>query len=160
MAWRCIRIDDNGRDGAICEICHRKVRHVHVLMRPDIPEPVRVGCRCAGKLEGNSQKARRRESAYSSLALKLEIFMNDRSWRRSASGERFDAKSWNVQVDYAPQGWVATILHQDVCFSERLGPFADVTALRRSAFVRLMELVGDERIADYPLREPELEFAA
>lgn len=160
MAWRCIRIDDNGRANAVCEICRRKVRHVHVLMCPEFADPVMVGCRCAGKLEGDQLRARRRERVYCSLALKLDVFMNDRSWRRSASGERFDAKIWTVQADYAPQGWVATILHQSVCFSERRGPFADVAALRRDAFARLLELVADERIADYPLREPELEFAA
>jgi len=127
-------------------------------MRPESPDPVRVGCRCAGKLEGDPLRARRRERLYADLALKLETFLADRSWRRSGAGERFDTKDWSVLALFGLEGWVASISHQRVCFNERLEGFESATHLRERVFVRLLELVADERIGDYPLREPEFDF--
>lgn len=160
MVWRCVRIEDKGRTDSFCDICRRRVRHVHVMVSLQHPEPVMAGCRCAGKLEGDHVRARRRERMFASLALKLDVFLRDASWRRAGGGERFDAREWSVHVHYAQTGWIATISHARICYVETLPALADLMELRKVTFERLLELVADDRVEDFPLRQPELNLAA
>lgn len=83
--WKCIRIadvreDDRDAQLSVCELCGcAKVRFEHYMMHPQFPQPISVGCVCAGIMEGNILKARERE----------RIAKN-----RSARRRRFAAKAW------------------------------------------------------------------
>ena len=62
--WRCVGITDMGSPCAKCQLCERQiVRYVH-HMESKNGERLDVGCVCAGKLEGNLEKAKEREKDF------------------------------------------------------------------------------------------------
>lgn len=63
--WTCIDIVDSkdgesGKPFEACEMSGTSIRYVHLMDHPDYPDIKRVGCICAGHMEGNSVGARRR----------------------------------------------------------------------------------------------------
>lgn len=59
--WNCIDIEDLGSPEAACEMCKRKeIKCVHVMRHPDYPETLNCGCICAGHMEEDVERARRR----------------------------------------------------------------------------------------------------
>ena len=65
--WYCLEVIDVREDDPeaplwTCELCGcDRVRFVHVMDNPLYFEPVRVGCICAGIMEGNILAAEERE---------------------------------------------------------------------------------------------------
>lgn len=64
--WKCIGITDMGSPCAKCQLCERQiVRYLH-HMESKNGKRLDVGCVCAGKLEGNLEKAKEREKDFKS----------------------------------------------------------------------------------------------
>ena len=60
--WYCGGVSDLGAPAAVCQLCGRQIiRYVHHMHNPYY-KSLDCGCVCAGKLEGNIQTARQRES--------------------------------------------------------------------------------------------------
>lgn len=94
--WFCkeiidVREDDEEAPLATCELCDcSKVRFVHVMDHMLYFEELRVGCICAGVMQGNILAAKEREN-----------LMKNRSKRR----KNFLKKKWN---EVAPMGALHT----------------------------------------------------
>ena len=59
--WVCVDIEDLGSPDHVCEMREvQDVRYVHLMTHPDYAGKLRVGCICAGHMEGDSSRARDR----------------------------------------------------------------------------------------------------
>lgn len=64
MDWECAEVVDHGEDNFTCELCDcKKVRYIHVMRHDDWPDALRVGCICAGVMEGDILAAKERDAA-------------------------------------------------------------------------------------------------
>lgn len=87
--WECIAVNDQGEPSDICEMCQvAEIRYVHVMVHPDHAAMLRVGCICAGRMEGAPEAARARERPMRRRAARLDRFLA-RAWRRSARGNEW-----------------------------------------------------------------------
>jgi hypothetical protein len=60
--WVCESVEDLGSPLLYCEMCDSvKIRYVHHMSHPDFSDRLRVGCICAGNMEGNYTAAKSRE---------------------------------------------------------------------------------------------------
>lgn len=86
--WRCIgvedvREDDPEADLFECELCGcSNVRFVHVMDHDLYFEEVRVGCICAGVMEGDILKAQERERLMRNRARRRKNFIK-REWKQT-----------------------------------------------------------------------------
>jgi hypothetical protein len=60
--WSNVDVEDMGEPCFECELCgYPEVRFVHVMVNPEYTGELRVGCVCAGHLEGDYTAAKDRE---------------------------------------------------------------------------------------------------
>ncbi len=77
--WRCIGVDDSGVRYGTCDMCEvTSIRYVHYMTHPDYPGGLGCGCVCAGAMENNPVRAKRRETMLKSWARV--------QWRTSTKG--------------------------------------------------------------------------
>ena len=80
--WVCTGVTDLGAPVGVCEMCgHQIIRYVHHMFHPDF-RSLGVGCICAGKMEGNIERAKKREQEFKSKELRKANF-KDRQWKTS-----------------------------------------------------------------------------
>ncbi len=59
--WVCVGMTDYGSEHIVCELCgQQNVRYAHHMRHPEYGD-LTVGCICAGKMEGDIERAKRRE---------------------------------------------------------------------------------------------------
>lgn len=59
--WRCVGVTDMGAPSVICQFCNKQtLRYVHHMEHVN-GERLDVGCVCAGKMQGDIEKAKERE---------------------------------------------------------------------------------------------------
>ena len=101
--WFCIQMydvadeDDSPDDVtlAACELCDcSSVRYVHVMQNHDYFEDVKVGCICAGIMEGDILAAKGRENELKNRARRKRNFPN-RKWYSTRNG--------NLRISYRGQ---------------------------------------------------------
>jgi hypothetical protein len=101
--WYCIQMydvadeDDSPDDVAlaVCELCDcSSVRYVHVMQNHDYFEDVKVGCICAGIMEGDIFAAKARDNELKNRARRKRNFPN-RKWYRTING--------NLRISYRGQ---------------------------------------------------------
>ncbi|MBR4960462.1 MAG: hypothetical protein IKY52_06165, partial [Clostridia bacterium] len=74
--WECIDIIDLGQPVGVCRMYgHQIIRYVHVMQHPDYHRTIGAGCVCAGRMEGDIEAARQRESEFKNRLARLETFM-------------------------------------------------------------------------------------
>lgn len=105
--WRCVKVIDVKEDGYEigcfgdlfeCELCGcTNVRNVHIMEHDLYFEEVRVGCICAGIMEGDILKAEERERKMKNRARRRKNFIK-RKWKEVGYNE-----------------WVRTYRHKDLC---------------------------------------------
>lgn len=87
--WYCVKVidvADDGMDTAECELCGcRKVRYIHVMRHEDYFDDFRVGCICAGIMEGDILKAKDRERIFRNRRKRKENFPG-RKWKTLPNG--------------------------------------------------------------------------
>ncbi len=89
--WYCLEVIDVREDDPeaplwTCELCGcDRVRFVHVMDNPLYFEPVRVGCICAGIMEGNILAAEERERQMRNRAKRRRNFVT-KQWRQNWRG--------------------------------------------------------------------------
>ncbi len=89
--WHCINVvdvreEDDEAELWICELCGcKKVRFIHVMDNALYFEPVRVGCICAGVMEGDVLAAKERERRMRNRAKRRRTFVKHK-WEHPRSG--------------------------------------------------------------------------
>lgn len=87
--WVCVSVDDLGYPAGICGMCGRQIiRYVHTMLHPAFGRSVGAGCVCAGKMEGDVERARKRERDFKNRQARRESFMS-RKWRTSKGGNSY-----------------------------------------------------------------------
>lgn len=86
--WVCTGVTDLGSPSGVCEMCgHQIIRYVHHMSHPQYGQ-LNVGCVCAGKMEGDAERARKREQDFKNKQARLDSFMN-RKWKVSRSSNSY-----------------------------------------------------------------------
>ncbi len=87
--WTCEAIYDLGEPVGICRMCgHQIIRYVHVMTHPQYPRKIGAGCVCAGRMEGDTERARERENAFKNRQARLETFLRI-PLKRSKNGNEY-----------------------------------------------------------------------
>lgn len=86
--WVCTGVTDLGRPVGMCEMCgHQIIRYVHHMFHPDYGS-VDAGCVCAGKMEGNPERAKQREQDFKNKQARKDNFMK-RKWKVSKNNNSY-----------------------------------------------------------------------
>ncbi len=92
--WYCVHMYDIAQEDespddvglATCELCDcSSVRYVHVMRNRDYFEDVKVGCICAGIMEGDILAAKARDNEIKNRAKRKHNFPN-RKWQKTYNG--------------------------------------------------------------------------
>lgn len=87
--WTCEAIYDLGEPVGTCRMCgHQIIRYVHVMSHPAYPRKIGAGCVCAGRMEGDAERARERENAFKNRQARLETFLRT-PLKRSRNGNEY-----------------------------------------------------------------------
>ena len=87
--WVCTDITDLGAPRGICQMCgYQIIRYVHHMYHAETRMQLDCGCICAGKLEGDIDKARKRESDFKSKEQRKINFMK-KKWKLSSAGNEW-----------------------------------------------------------------------
>lgn len=111
--WHCMDITDLGAPKEICELCgHQIIRYVHHMYHQETGRTMDCGCICAGKLEGDIEKAQKREASFKNKKQRKLNFLK-KTWKRSARGHEYlkiknhlivifhylDTNKWSYSID-------------------------------------------------------------
>ena len=87
--WVCENVVDLGEPVGVCGMCgHQIIRYVHVMRHPEYHRSVGAGCVCAGRMEGDPEGAKARESAFKNRLARRETFMKT-PLKRSRGGNEY-----------------------------------------------------------------------
>lgn len=117
--WRCVDIEELEQQEHLCEMCEaRLVRFVHVMENDRFDGALRVGCVCAGHMEGDIEGARSREASFKNSRSRRSRWLS-RSWRTSAAGNPYlnTNDGFNVVVYRQGAAWGARVEHRTSGFS-------------------------------------------
>lgn len=82
--WRCIKVEDMGEPGPICEMCETQIiRFVHTMAHGTYSQSLQCGCICAGYMEGDPEAARHREVVVKNRTKRRFNFPGLAGWRTS-----------------------------------------------------------------------------
>lgn len=110
--WSCTGVTDLGAPVGICEMCGWQIiRYVHHMVHTS-GLCLDCGCVCAGKLEGNIERAKKRESAFKNKEARKFNFKK-RTWKKSGRGNEYlkiknhivvlfhfrDSDKWKYSID-------------------------------------------------------------
>lgn len=110
--WSCTSVTDLGAPVGICEMCGWQIiRYVHHLVHTS-GLSLDCGCVCAGKLEGNIERAKKREAAFKNKEARKFNFKK-RTWKKSGRGNEYlkiknhlvvlfhfrDSDKWKYSID-------------------------------------------------------------
>lgn len=88
MGWEIAEVKDEGSAVTLCEMCEAKlVRYVHKMKHSSIPDQLRVGCVCAGKMIGNPGLAKYFEARTRSYSGKRARWLKRKGWNRNMKGD-------------------------------------------------------------------------
>lgn len=160
--WTCIDIEDLGAPDAVCEMCERQdIRYVHAMEHPDYPETLHCGCICAGRMEENVERARRREASMKNSARRRAVWPNRKAWRRSRQGNlAISDCGFHVTIFERDGGWHGLIQRPATGykrFSRRI--YASERAAQFAAFDAILflkessKVVRNSRISRSPVQD-------
>jgi len=87
--WECVDIIDLGQPVGVCRMCgHQIIRYVHVMRHPEYHRTIGAGCVCAGRMEGDIERAKARENAFKNRLARLETFLT-LPRKRSRNGHEY-----------------------------------------------------------------------
>ena len=113
IGWVCTGITDLGSPSGICQMCgFQIIRYVHHMYHMETGKQLDCGCICAGKLEGDIDKARKREAAFKNKEQR-KINFKKKKWKCSSRGNEYlkiknhlivlfhfrDSDKWNFSID-------------------------------------------------------------
>ncbi len=88
--WTCVGMTDLGKGHyTTCEMCKSTtIRYVHHMQHPNYPHTLGVGCVCAGRMEGNVERAKTREANFKGRAQQKKHFLS-KKWKQSSRGNEY-----------------------------------------------------------------------
>jgi DNA helicase-2/ATP-dependent DNA helicase PcrA len=87
--WSFVNLIDLGTPSGVCGMCgHQIIRYVHIMTHPDYPGSIGAGSVCAGRMEGNYDKAEKREREYKNTQTRRRNFLK-RKWKKSRKGNLY-----------------------------------------------------------------------
>ena len=87
--WTCVDVDDLGEPSAICEMCEQQeIRYVHHMQHPGYAGELEVGCVCAGRMEEDYERPRKRERNLRNAAQRRRRWLS-RKWKTSGRGNAY-----------------------------------------------------------------------
>lgn len=87
--WECTGIVDLGAPVGICRMCgHQIIRYVHIMKHPNYHRTIGAGCVCAGRMEGDVERARARETAFKNRQSRRDTFLH-LPRKRSRNGHEY-----------------------------------------------------------------------
>ena len=102
--WYCVGVTDLGAPCGVCEMCgYQIIRYVHHMVHNNYSGTLNVGCICAGKMEGDIEKAKKRERDFKNRESRRENFMN-RKWNKSKNGNPYIKIKNHIIVLYKKKG--------------------------------------------------------
>jgi len=112
--WECIDIKDYGKPVMTCQMCEREIiRYAHYMRHAKYKGIIIAGCICAGKMEGSSQKAAKRDSFMKSRMNKRKNWLG-RKWKISKKGNQYIKSDGFVVVMKEKNGfWSAFVKSED-----------------------------------------------
>lgn len=101
--WHCIGVTDLQAPVGICGMCgHQVIRYVHHMVHPQFHQ-IDAGCICAGKMEGNIERAKQRERDFKNKEARKESFMS-RKWKNSKNNNSYlKIKDHLIVLYYSPE---------------------------------------------------------
>lgn len=97
--WTCTNVEDLGAPVGICEMCgYQIIRYVHHMEHPQY-RSLAVGCVCAGRMEGDIEGAKRRETEFKNKQARHMNFLK-RKWKRSKKGNEYLKIDGHIVVLY------------------------------------------------------------
>lgn len=105
--WTCIDTDDLGSDNMqTCEMCEAsEIRYTHTMTHPSYEGPLVVGVVCAGHMEEDLQRARRREREVRNRSARRERWPHS-NWKVSKNGNEYrNHAGYSCLIKEWPQGW-------------------------------------------------------
>jgi hypothetical protein len=139
--WACVEVTDNEDQDFVCEMCEVvHIRFLHHMEHPNYDESLRVGCICAGNMEGDYVGAKRRESEFKSRQKRRDRLLS-RDWRVSASGNDYiNVGESNIVVFPKGPYWGARVAHRVTGECQFLsGTFASANGAKRAALKFVLE---------------------
>ena len=86
--WECTGISDSMEERSVCELCgQQNVRYVHHMHHPQYGD-LNVGCICAGKMEGDIERAKQRERRFKSRKVEEGVPYHERYYLKYGDGKR------------------------------------------------------------------------
>lgn len=103
--WYCEDVEDFEIDDFVCELCgNTRVRFVHTMRNQYTGDELRVGCICAGAMEGDMENAKARERDMKNRAKRKQHFP-DRKWKETkVGGWSLDTKAGRVFINSDERG--------------------------------------------------------
>ena len=133
--WTCEAIYDLGEPAGVCRMCGRQIiRYVHVMSHPAYPRKIGAGCVCAGRMEGDVERAKARENAFKNRQARLETFLRT-PLKRSRNGNeymKYKGELVTVLRDKYREGY-----YKSVCRNVYSMSFSTKEAALTDAFDRL-----------------------
>jgi hypothetical protein len=144
--WDCIEIEDLGEPSLICEMCETQtIRYVHHMQHLNFSKVLRVGCVCAGNMEGNLSEAQKRENGMKSRTGKKKRWLS-RKWKISAKGNEYLIADGYVVTIFEKAGELkASIKEKDgdqVIWSRR--KYTTINEIKLSSFDYITRLLSDK----------------
>ncbi len=97
--WSCVDIIDLGEPVGVCRMCgYQIIRYVHVMEHPNFPRKIGAGCICAGRMEGDVERAKERESVFKNRLGRKETFLSMKLKKSKNGNEYFKYKGEIVTV--------------------------------------------------------------
>jgi len=117
--WECIDIQDLGTPAMVCQMCeHEIIRYAHYMRHSDYNTTLVVGCVCAGRMEGDSQKARKRDSFMKSRMNKRKNWLG-RKWKISQKGNQYIKSDGFIVIMTKRNGvWYACVKSENGNFNK------------------------------------------
>ena len=73
--WNCVEVVDMEDDDNVCEMCgNERIRYAHMMVHPDYPRTLMVGCVCAEKMLEDYINPRKKQSEVKNMALRRKNF--------------------------------------------------------------------------------------
>ena len=89
QGWDFIGIEDLESPNQTCAMCEvQEIRYVHSMKHPDYPDVLKVGCVCAGQMQGNVERANKKEQAFKNANQRRKNWLS-RKWQTSKKGNSY-----------------------------------------------------------------------
>ena len=105
--WICEWVEDMEEPEEVCELCGcSRVRFLHHMQHPAVPESITVGCLCDGIMSGDELGALEREREARNRAKRRQNFIYG-AWTQEFAG--LQATRWKKKMRNGP----VCMIHQD-----------------------------------------------